>query len=193
MAISGRLFSPRSAGIGHSKGGEVGMEQRGHGDRPGTESTTEGQATQGRGVLSANAATVSRNHLQPTSRHGDFPLRRGVMFIYTVHLNPPPPPFSVSGSSQLIKSLWHRPLGRPRSARRQTKQRVRTGACHICQSAFKPHGKSGSKKLRGMAEEDLGSLHGVELGRDTWRHTHRLLLHNEVLDGLALALLLVCQ
>ena len=33
----------------------------GCGDRPGTESTAEGQATQGRGVLSVQAATVSRN------------------------------------------------------------------------------------------------------------------------------------
>ena len=37
---------------------------RGCEDRPGTESTAEGQATQGRGVLSANEATVSRNHQQ---------------------------------------------------------------------------------------------------------------------------------
>ena len=48
-------------------------------DRPGTEGTTVGQPTQGRewcfiGLEPAGYAA---------SRHGDFPLRRGVMFITT--------------------------------------------------------------------------------------------------------------
>ena len=47
----------------------------GCGDMPGTEGTTEGQPTQGGGVSSAKAAGY------PARRHGDFPLRRGVMFI----------------------------------------------------------------------------------------------------------------
>ena len=46
-------------------------------DRPGTEGTTVGQPTQGREwcFIGLEAAGY------PASRHGDFPLRRGVMFI----------------------------------------------------------------------------------------------------------------
>ena len=47
-------------------------------DRPGTEGTTVSQPTQGREwcFIGLEAAGY------PASRHGDFPLRRGVMFIY---------------------------------------------------------------------------------------------------------------
>ena len=49
-------------------------------DRLGTESTAEGQATQGRGVLSAAySATVSRNQ---EAGMAISLLRRGVMFIF---------------------------------------------------------------------------------------------------------------
>ena len=46
-------------------------------DRPGTEGTAVGQPTQGREwcFIGLEAAGY------PASRHGDFPLRRGVMFI----------------------------------------------------------------------------------------------------------------
>ena len=44
-------------------------------DRPGTEGTTKGQPTQ-RGW-----GFIGQAEGDPASRHGDFPLRRGVMFI----------------------------------------------------------------------------------------------------------------
>ena len=47
-------------------------------DRPGTEGTTVGQPTQGREWCFIGLESAG----YPASRHGDFPLRRGVMFIY---------------------------------------------------------------------------------------------------------------
>ena len=49
-------------------------------DRPGTEGTTVGQPTQGREWCFIGLEAAGH----PASRHGDFPLRRGVMFIYRV-------------------------------------------------------------------------------------------------------------
>ena len=46
-------------------------------DRPGTEGTTVGQPTQGREWCFIGLEPAG----YPASRHGDFPLRRGVMFI----------------------------------------------------------------------------------------------------------------
>ena len=46
-------------------------------DRPGTEGTTVGQPTQGREWCFIGLESAG----YPASRHGDFPLRRGVMFI----------------------------------------------------------------------------------------------------------------